>query len=76
MSKVDDSLQAMAHALGEQEWCFGNHISLADISTGCALGYLVFRFPELAWQQRFANLDRLYQKLMQRTSFQATLPPQ
>jgi len=76
MSKVDDSLQAMANALGEQEWCFGNHISLADISTGCALGYLLFRFPDLAWQQRFENLDRLYQKLMQRTSFQATLPPQ
>lgn len=76
MEKVDLSLAAMSNALGEKEWCFSNHLTLADIATGCALGYLLFRFPELDWQQRFPNLARLHNKLMTRPSFQTTQAPQ
>ena len=75
LHKVDVSLQAMSNGLGESEWCFGNQISLADISVGCALDYLIFRFPNIQWQTTYPNLDRLYKKLMSRPSFANTAPP-
>jgi glutathione S-transferase len=74
--KVDVSLKAMSNGLGESEWCFGNQISLADISVGCALDYLIFRFPNNQWQKSYPNLNRLYKKLMSRPSFANTAPPQ
>ena len=50
-------------------------MTLADIAVGCAVGYLVFRFPDIQWQKQYSNLDRLYQKLLQRPSFIETEPP-
>jgi glutathione S-transferase len=47
---------------------------LSDIAVGCALGYLNFRFPQIAWASRHPNLERLYNKLMQRPSFIDTQP--
>ncbi len=76
LHKVDVSLKAMSNGLGESEWCFGNQISLADISVGCALDYLIFRFPNNQWQKSYPNLNRLYKKLMSRPSFGNTAPPQ
>lgn len=75
MVKVNASLNAMSNGLGENEWCYGNKLSLADIAVGCALGYLLFRFPELKWQKKFSNLNRLYLKLMSRPSFTETIAP-
>ena len=75
MAKVNASLNAMSNGLGENEWCYGNKLSLADIAVGCALGYLLFRFPELKWQKKFSNLNQLYLKLMSRPSFAETVAP-
>jgi glutathione S-transferase len=75
LHKVDISLKAMSNGLGESEWCFGNQIGLADISVGCALDYLIFRFPNNQWQASYPNLNRLYKKLMARPSFANTTPP-
>ena len=75
LHKVDISLKAMSNGLGESEWCFGNQMSLADISVGCALDYLIFRFPNNQWQASYPNLNRLYKKLMARPSFTNTAPP-
>ena len=66
----------MSDGLNDHEWCFGNQMSLADIAVGCALGYLLFRFPNIQWQASYPNLDKLYQKLMKRPSFVQTNPPQ
>jgi glutathione S-transferase len=60
--------------LAEKPFCSGAHLSLADISVGCALGYLDFRFPEIAWRNTYPNLDKLQAKLMQRQSFIDSLP--
>jgi len=60
--------------LGDQAFCMGTHISLADIAVGCALGYLDFRFAELNWRDYCPNLSRLFDKLMQRPSFADTVP--
>ena len=64
----------MAEQLGEHAWCMGTHFSLADIASGCALGYLAFRFPEIDWSVKHPNLARLYDKLMQRQAFADTIP--
>jgi len=75
MGKIDTALRQMSEHLGENAWCHGNQMTLADIAVGCAIGYLLFRFPEVKWQTQYPNLDRLYQKLIQRTSFIETAPP-
>jgi len=75
MGKIQNSLRQMSEILGENAWCHGNQMTLADIATGCALGWLVLRFPNIQWQTQYPNLDRLYQKLLQRPSFIETEPP-
>jgi glutathione S-transferase len=75
MGKVHAALHQMSEQLGENTWCHGTQMTLADIAVGCAVGYLLFRFPEIKWQTEYPNLDRLYQKLLQRASFIETEPP-
>jgi len=74
MTKVESGLQAMDAGLGDKPWCASNHFTLGDIALGCCLGWLGFRFPELDWHGRYANLARHYDKLMQRASFAETQP--
>ena len=75
LNKIDVALAAMSTGLAERAWCSGNHLTLADIAVGCALGYLDFRFPAIDWRARHANLARLAEKLAARQSFIDTLPP-
>jgi glutathione S-transferase len=75
LSRVDSALAAMSAGLADKPFCAGIHLSLADISVGCALGYLDFRFPQVAWRDRHANLGKLADKLFARQSFQDTRPP-
>jgi glutathione S-transferase len=75
IGKIKAALEQMSRKLGENSWCHGNQMTLADIAVGCALGYLLFRFPNIAWQAQYPNLDTLYQKLAQRPSFVETAPP-
>lgn len=72
--KITRSLEFMSGQLGENTWCMGTHFSLADITTGCALGYLTFRFPQINWREKHVNLARLYDKLMLRPTFVETIP--
>ncbi len=72
--KIIRGLEYMSEQLGENPWCMGTHFTLADISTGCALGYLAFRFPEIDWNVKHPNLARLHDKLMQRPSFSESVP--
>ena len=75
LSRVVTSVKAMAQGLGERPWCCGNHLSLADIATACALGYLDFRFPQIPWRGEHPNLARFVDRLSARPSFVDTLPP-
>jgi glutathione S-transferase len=75
MGKIDACLTAINTGLADKPWCSGIHLSLADIAVGCALGYLDFRFPAVAWREPHANLARLADKLFARQSFIDTLPP-
>jgi glutathione S-transferase len=68
------ALEVMSRELGDKHWCMGTPFTFADIAVGCALGYLDFRFPDLDWRARHANLGKLHDKLMQRPSFADTVP--
>jgi len=74
MGKIDDVLIAMAKALGDKPYCSGIHLSLSDIAVGCALAYLDFRFPNIAWRDTHPVLAKLQDKLAQRQSFIDTFP--
>lgn len=74
LQKINQVLQAMGNGLAEKPFCAGIHLSLADISVGCALGYLDFRFPQIDWRTPHPNLAKLLEKLQQRPSFAETQP--
>ncbi len=74
MLKVTDGLAAMSKGLGDRVWCTSNHLTLADISVGCALEWLDFRFPEIAWRDTHPNLAAYQEKLGKRQSFIDTVP--
>jgi len=73
--KIDLGLKELAQELGERSWCNGEAYSLADIATGCALGYLDFRHPDVDWRGSYGNLVKLAEKLSKRPSFAETAPP-
>jgi glutathione S-transferase len=75
MSRVTTTIQAMSQGLGERPFCAGNHLTLADVAVGCALGYLDFRFPDIDWRGPYPNLHRLHDKLATRPSFIDSAPP-
>lgn len=74
MQKINDALKSMGQGLGDKPFCSGIHLSLSDIAVGCALGWLEFRFPDIAWRTEHPNLAKLQDKLMLRPSFASTLP--
>ncbi|HVE49099.1 MAG TPA: glutathione S-transferase [Casimicrobiaceae bacterium] len=73
--KIVTGLQAMARELGDKPWCNGEAYSLADIATGCTLGYLDLRHPDIDWRNDYPMLARHAEKLGKRASFADTVPP-
>jgi len=74
LATIDRALKALATALGDNPWFVGNAMSLADIATGCALGYLDLRLPEIDWRAAHPMLAQCFDKLGQRASFRDTAP--
>lgn len=74
-TKIDAALAAMASGLGDRPWCTGIHFTLADVAVGCALAYLDFRFPNIAWREQYPNLVAFQEKIEKRQSFIDTAPP-
>jgi glutathione S-transferase len=74
LDKVNAGLKAMSLGLGESAYCVSNHLTLADISVACCLGWLSFRFPEIQWRDEYPNLAKLFDKLGERQSFKETAP--
>lgn len=74
LAKVDAGIKAMAKGLGDKPFCSGNHLSLSDIAVVCALEWLEFRFPQIAWRADHPSLVKLVDKLALRPSFADTKP--
>ena len=73
--KVVLAVRELATELGDRTWCNGEGYSLADIATGCALGYLDLRQPSLDWRVQYPNLLKFAERLVKRRSFHDTVPP-
>ena len=74
MKKVHAGLKSMSAGFADTPFCAGNQYTLADVAVGCALGWLSFRFPEIAWKEEYPNLAKLFEKLSERPSFKDTVP--
>ncbi|MEK9774952.1 MAG: glutathione S-transferase N-terminal domain-containing protein [Quisquiliibacterium sp.] len=74
MGKIDAALAAMSRLLADPQWCCGDKYTLADIATGCALGYLDFRFGQLDWRAQHPALAALSDRLAARQPFIDTKP--
>jgi len=74
--KLRRGLAAIAAELGDKSFCHGDRYTLADIAVGCCLGWVEFRKPAgIEWRGEYANLARLYDRLMERPAFADTAPP-
>ena len=74
--KIDAGIAEMASELADRAWCNGEAYTLADIATGCTLGYVDLRLAEFDWRDRYPNLAKLAQKLAKRPAFVETqIPP-
>ncbi len=78
LSRQADKIRAGVHELEQQLLPSGSfaalEFGLAEIAVGCALGYLDLRYPSYDWRADAPHLLRLYEQLMQRASFQQTVP--
>ena len=52
----------------------GGHLDIGTIAIGCALGYLDFRYPDLAWRDSRPQLAAWYSEFETRPSMAATRP--
>jgi glutathione S-transferase len=72
--KIVAGTAELSRLLGAREWFTAAGFGLAEIATGCALGYLDLRFPEYYWRCSAGNLERLFSQLSARSSFLETKP--
>jgi glutathione S-transferase len=73
---IERGLAALEAELGDREWFHGHSLTLADIATGCCLGYLNLRFgEEIEWRRGHPGLAQHMDKLLARPSFAETAPP-
>lgn len=70
-SKIARSLDAL-----ESRWIslLGGPLNIGQISIGCALGYLDFRYPDRDWRTGHASLAAWFDRFDQRVSMTATRP--
>jgi glutathione S-transferase len=78
LSRQAEKIRAGVHELERKLLPSGSFtaldIGLAEIATGCALGYLDLRYPSYDWRGDAPNLLKLFDKLTKRASFQQTVP--
>ena len=76
---LDGQLDKVARALDALETAdagdFGDRIDIGTITVGCALGYLDFRFPKLAWRTGRPLLAAWFEGFAARPSMLQTVPP-
>ncbi|MCW5592430.1 MAG: glutathione S-transferase [Burkholderiales bacterium] len=72
--KVEAGIEALARELGGKAYLRGDTITLGDVACACALLWLEFRLPEIAWRPRHAELERWIARLEARPSFAKTRP--
>ena len=70
IGKVRDALRRFERDAG----ALGERVDIGTITLGCALGYLDFRYGDLAWRDGHPGLARWYDVFSERPSMSATAP--
>jgi len=70
-----DKVTSGLGVLESQAARFGARVDLGTISVACALGYLDFRYADLAWRERHPTLARWFDDFATRESMRVTRPP-
>jgi len=70
---ITRALSFMSEQLGEQNYCAGAAISLADLALVSALIYLDLRQAERDWRGAHPNLAAWFTRMQQRTSVRTSL---
>ena len=65
---ISNALDYAAGLLGNNEWCEGESITLADLALTSALVYLDLRQPERDWRGSYPDLSAWFAKMAQRRS--------
>lgn len=73
-AKIPNALDELERLLGANESFTAHGYGLAEIATGCALGYLDLHRPELDWRANHPRLAALAARLAEHESFRATRP--
>lgn len=73
-AKIVAGTAELSRLLGAGACFTASGLGLAEVATGCALGYIDLRFPEYDWRPGHANLVDLAAALAARSSFRETLP--
>jgi len=79
---IDAQLRKVRGALGALEieveagelGSSGDAVTIGQISVGCALGYLDFRYQTEGWRTRFRHLGAWYDRFSERKSMQLSAP--
>ena len=74
MRKVSGGTAEIARAVGNRRYAVRDAFGIADLSIGSVLGYLEVRFPEFTWRTTYPHLGHYMDGLMERPSFQSTVP--
>ena len=75
LGKIARGLETLEARAGAGKGLNAAELSLGDIATACALGYLDFRHPSLEWRGAHPSLASLAERLFARESFASTTPP-
>lgn len=67
--------RSLAYFEAEAVTELSNSFDIASISVACALGYLDFRQPDLAWRSSYPRLANWYYEISRRPSMLETQPP-
>jgi glutathione S-transferase len=70
MTKVRQGLAALEADVAQ----LSGPLTIGQITAGCALGYLDFRYPNEGWRNRHPKLAAWYEDFSKRASMQATVP--
>ena len=76
---IDGQLDKVSRALDGLETVdvasFGDRVDIGTITVACALGYLDFRFPTMAWRAGRPRLAAWFERFAARPSMLQTVPP-
>lgn len=75
LQKIERGLDRLEQLASGRTWLHGDLMSLGDISTAVAMGFIELRLPQVDWRAGRPALTALVERMYARDSFKDTIPP-